>query len=220
MMRITSSRLWIANTPIILVKMKRSIAFILVHWGPDDLPSTWSELKQTLVSAAVSQYPNRFIFKHRSCQRRVKEVLWNHFQLWATEQKRTWKDVSMCFHSCAWYRREGWGQAACTQCRSGFGRGVWLRAPNLISPSVYSVGPDTSTRVMGRSIMCALWSIWKCWRIIQNKGSCLFQIYQTLGRNVKAASISHPFQIGTCTETHTYFHGNYSQSEFDLTIAP
>lgn len=38
----------------------------------------------------------------------------------------------------------------------GFGRGVWLWALYLISPSVYSVGPDTSTHPMGRGSMCEL----------------------------------------------------------------
>lgn len=55
--------------------MKKSIAFMLVHWSLDDPPSTWSELKQTLVSVALSHCPNHFIFKQRSCQRRLKEAL-------------------------------------------------------------------------------------------------------------------------------------------------
>lgn len=59
----------------------------------------------------------------------------------------------------------------------------------------------------------------KCWRTTQNKGRHLFQIYQKLGRNEKASSISHPFQIWTCTETHSDFQDNYWQGEFDLAIA-
>lgn len=42
----------------------------------------------------------------------------------------------------------------------------------------------------------------------------------TLGVNEKASFIFYPFQIWTCTETHTCFQCNYSQSELDLAIAP
>lgn len=60
---------------------------------------------------------------------------------------------------------------------------------------------------------------WKCWRTTQYKGIYFFQIHQKLGRNEKASSISHPFQMWTCTETHSDFQGNYWQSEFDLATA-
>lgn len=72
----------------------------------------------------------------------------------------------MCFHARGWYRRERWGQAACTQHRAansqavpGLGRGVCLWAPYLISPSVYSAGFDIATLAMERGSTCESESI-------------------------------------------------------------
>lgn len=48
---------------IALYKWREASFSLLVHWGLDDPASTWSELKQTLVSTALSHCPNRFIFK-------------------------------------------------------------------------------------------------------------------------------------------------------------
>lgn len=141
-------------------------------------------------------------------------------------QSRIWvdKEVSVCFHSCAWYRGEGWGQAACRWCRAanshgvpGFGRGVWLWAPYLNSPFTQ----------LALVLPYPLWEEaahvnYNPYENVEEPdkiGGVAYFKY-TLGINEKASSISHPFQIRTSTETHTCFQCNYSQSELDLAIAP
>lgn len=152
------SRLWITNIHIIKEQPCRNEEehCWMSHLALDQ-KHLWALLYPTFITLC---------FLKKKSQRRLTEVLWNHFQLWDAEQKRSWLKVSLCFHTGGWSRGERWGQAACTQHRAANspavsqpGRAVCLWALHLISPSVYSHGLDISTPTMGRGSTCELESI-------------------------------------------------------------